>query len=141
MTGLLDYETVYEKPAHDHNGDMVGVRLRLKDQIPDTEREEWVRRVRDLGEHVAKQRGADYGRVWVWVFGNDMDIKGPAICVSYVGDGSQPITEFTPSHVHSMFYLGKGKEFDLGRIVERLRAGGADEERIAAVLRSISAQA
>jgi len=138
----LEFEVLHEVPAKDHNGEMVGVRVRLTEPIPDSvDMKAWVEGVKDVGEHLARLRGIDYGRVWVWVYGVDMDEKGPAIAVSYVGDGSIPATEFTPFAIMSAYYLGKTAQLDPQRIADRLRESGADEERIEAVLRSISAEA
>ena len=136
---MLEYESISETEATDATGTMLGVRVRLVEEITEGAREEWVRKVKRLGEHIARARGSRYGRVWVWIWGQDMDPKGPAISSSYIEEGGRPATEFTPFALMASYYLGKMAKLDPVRIADRLRESGADEERIAAVVASIGA--
>ena len=66
--------------------------------------------LRQLGEAAAAARlSATEPKVWAWVYGADMDLRGPAVCVSYVDMGSTgPVTEFTDPRLLVLWYQGGG---------------------------------
>ena len=76
---------------HLDDGGNLGIKIRLDAPVEDP------RAFSDVGERVAKQNRTRAPRIWVWTYAHDMDLEGPAICVSYVGTDTTdgiPITEF-----------------------------------------------
>lgn len=111
MSELLAHEIVADTSGRTHLGTDVGVKVRLEDAVP-ADKAQWAQDVKKLGEHIARARSLDADRVWVWVYGNDMDILGPALCVSYIEKGGIPATEFTPREAMMLYYLGMGPSDD-----------------------------
>ncbi len=66
---------------------------------------------RDAGESVAASNSTRSAHVWVFVYAHDMDMEGPAICVSYVGpDSTGPATEFLEYKTLLTYYSLKAKQ-------------------------------
>ena len=66
---------------------------------------------RDAGESVAARNSTRSAHVWVFVYAHDMDIQGPAICVSYVGPNSTgPATEFLDHKTLLTYYALKAAQ-------------------------------
>ena len=59
-----------------------------------------------LGERVARDNlRTDMPCVWVWTYGYDMDIHGPAACISYADHNSTtPATEWTDPQIIALWY-------------------------------------
>lgn len=67
--------------------------------------------LKEAGERIALRNRQRAKRVWVWVYGHDMDIDGPAACVSYVGDGEEgAVTDFTDPAALALYYGLKNME-------------------------------
>ena len=63
---------------------------------------------KDAGERVAASNSTRSPNVWVFVYAHDMDIQGPALCVSYLGpDSTGPATEFLSHKTLLTYYSMK----------------------------------
>ena len=70
-----------------------------------------VHELKAAGERVASKNHERAKRVWVWVYGHDMDLEGPAVCVSYTGkDEPEPVTDFTDPGALALWYTMKAME-------------------------------
>ena len=90
-----------------HVGDDLGIKVRLAEPVdgPDV--------YSRVGEHVADQNGSRAPNIWVWVFAHDMDIEGPAVCVTHLGpDG--PATEFLDPSALLLYYNLKSRPTQYG---------------------------
>ena len=61
-----------------------------------------------IGEAWARANSDRAQRVWVWLYGSDMDEEGPAIAVTYLEAGRDPVSDFVPSSTLLLYYLGAG---------------------------------
>ena len=90
------------RDTHEHlEGGDLGIKIRLDAVAHDRNT------YSEIGERVAQQNSARAPRIWVWTYAHDMDLAGPAICVSYVGidtaDG-HAITEFFDPQTLMTYY-------------------------------------
>ena len=81
-------------------GDAIGVKARLTGPSDP----EGYKRV---GEALALKRRGRANEVWVWVYGFDMDLNGPALCVSYLSAHEGPMTEFIDPIAVTGFYQAR----------------------------------
>ncbi len=65
-----------------------------------------------IGEAWARANRDRAGKVWVWLYGHDMDEEGPAIAVTYMEDGAEPVFDFVPASTLLLYYLGSGQDHD-----------------------------
>ena len=87
-----------------HVGDDLGIKVRLSEPVdrPDV--------YSQVGEHVADQNSSRASNVWVWVFAHDMDIDGPAVCVTHLGpDRGEPATEFVDPSAQLLYLSLKNR--------------------------------
>lgn len=64
-----------------------------------------------IGERVASEECGRYARIWVWVYGADMDLDGPAVCVSYMDSSAEaPVSEYADPTELATWYLARGLE-------------------------------
>ncbi len=89
---------VFEREQLD--GESLGLKVQLSGPAGPVE-------LKRVGEAVAVKHRARAPQVWVWVFGHDMDLEGPATCVSYVGPGEGPLTEFVDPVALTTYYHQK----------------------------------
>ena len=90
------------RDTHEHlEGGDLGIKIRLDTAAQGR------KTYSDVGERVAQQNSTRAPRIWVWTYAHDMDIEGPAICVSYLGtdtaDG-RAITEFFDPQTLMTYY-------------------------------------
>ena len=85
----------------------LGIKVRLTASVP---REE----LAAIGESWAEEGLERAERVWVWIYGDDMDEHGPAISVTYRETGGEPVSSYVPTSTLLLYYLGAGgfSEFD-----------------------------
>ncbi len=85
----------------------LGIKVRLTETTP---REE----LQALGELWAEAGLKRAERVWVWIYGGDMDEHGPAISVTYLETGNEPVSSYVPTSTLLLYYLGAGgfSDFD-----------------------------
>ena len=92
--------TVLEFDREVDIGGALGIKVRVSGQCGPAE-------FKRVGEAVAGQRRARAPEVWVWVYGHDMDLEGPSVCVSYTSTEEEPITEFIDPKAVRAWYSGK----------------------------------
>lgn len=63
-----------------------------------------------IGEAWARANRDRAGRIWVWLYGHDMDEEGPAIAVTYLEHGEEPVFDFVPASTLLLYYLGSGPD-------------------------------
>lgn len=78
----------------------LGIKVRVHG---DVERES----LRLIGESWAVQARGRADRVWVWLYGTDMDENGPAISVTYLEQDQPPLFDFVPAATLLLYYMGK----------------------------------
>lgn len=82
-------------------GGDVAIKVRLRSGVD-------LQRFPKVGEAVARkavQGPSGPERVWVWVYGHDMEVQGPAVCVAYA-DGDGATSEFVePKRVQSWYLM------------------------------------
>ena len=61
-----------------------------------------------IGEAWARANSDRAVKVWVWLYGADMDAEGPAIAVTYLEAGREPVSDFVPASTLLLYYLGSG---------------------------------
>ena len=86
----------------------LGIKVRVEGAV---ERES----LRLIGEAWAIQARARADRVWVWLYGTDMDENGPAISVTYVEHDQPPLFDYVPASTLLLYYLGQGNPPTGGR--------------------------
>ena len=59
-----------------------------------------------IGEAWARANRDRAHKVWVWLYGYDMDEHGPAIGVTYLESGESPVFDWVPASTLLMYYLG-----------------------------------
>lgn len=101
------------RDTHEHlEGDDLGIKIRLE-AVADG-RDAYSK----IGERVAQQNSTRASRIWVWTYAHDMDLEGPALCVSYVGtdttDG-RAITEFFDPQTLMTYYSLKNTQLAMLR--------------------------
>lgn len=79
----------------------LGIKVRVNGSI---ERES----LKLIGEAWAFQARGRADRVWVWLYGTDMDEDGPAISVTYVEEDRAPHFDFVPASTLLLYYMGHG---------------------------------
>ena len=77
----------------------LGIKVRVRG---DVERES----LRIIGEAWAVQARGRASRVWVWLYGSDMDENGPAMSVTYIEDNQAPLFDFVPASTLLLYYMG-----------------------------------
>ena len=77
----------------------LGIKVRFRGEV---ERES----LRLIGEAWAIQARGRADRVWVWLYGGDMDEDGPAISVTYVEENQPPVFDFVPASTLLLYYMG-----------------------------------
>lgn len=83
---------------HETN-DLLGMKVQLDRAASPDE-------LKRIGERLAIDNRSRKAQVWVWLYGADMDLDGPAACVSYVGEGTpQPVTQFIDPAAITVWYL------------------------------------
>ncbi len=83
--------------------DEAGLGLKVRVEAP-VERHSLPR----IGEAWARANGDRAHKVWVWLYGDDMDSEGPAISVTYLEAGQEPVSDFVPASTLLLYYLGSG---------------------------------
>lgn len=83
--------------------DEAGLGLKIRVETP-VDRES----LPSIGEAWARANRDRAGRVWVWLYGYDMDEEGPAIAVTYLEAGKDPVFDFVPASTLLLYYLGAG---------------------------------
>lgn len=81
----------------------LGLKVRVDGHVPRSALQ-WT------GETWAKSAQGRAGRVWVWLYGRDMDEDGPALSVTYIEGDGPPVWDFAePSTLllYYMFYIHK----------------------------------
>lgn len=101
------------RDTHEHlDGDDLGIKIRLDEAAAGKEA------YSTAGERVAKQNSTRAPHIWVWTYAHDMDLEGPAICISYMGpdnmDGAA-ITEFFDPATLITYYSLKATQLDMLR--------------------------
>ncbi|MDH5591152.1 MAG: hypothetical protein OEZ65_02065 [Gemmatimonadota bacterium] len=79
----------------------LGIKIRVDGSLPRVE-------LRRIGEEWAASRSHRASRVWVWLYGHQMDEDGPAMLVTYLEPGRNPVSDFIPASTLLMYYLGEG---------------------------------
>ena len=79
----------------------LGLKVRIDGHVPRGE-------LHRIGEAWAVSRSMRADRVWVWLYGTDMDEDGPAMLVTYLEVGRDPVSDFIPASTLLMYYLGEG---------------------------------
>lgn len=101
------------RDTHEHlEGDDLGIKVRLDVAVPGKDV------YSEVGEHVAEQNSTRAPRIWVWIYAHDMDLEGPAICVSYLGDDvsdGKAITEFFDPKTLITYYSLKASQLAMLR--------------------------
>lgn len=78
----------------------LGIKVRVRG---DVERES----LRIIGEAWAVQARRRASRVWVWLYGSDMDENGPAMSVTYIEDNQPPLFDFVPASTLLLYYMSQ----------------------------------
>ncbi len=101
------------RDTHEHqDGDDLAIKIRLDEPA------EGLQAFRDAGERVAQQNSSRAPRIWVWTYAHDMDLMGPAICISYVGPDNTDglaITEFFDPKTLLTYYSLKSEQLAMLR--------------------------
>lgn len=63
-----------------------------------------------IGEAWARAHGDRAGKIWVWLYGQDMDEQGPAIGVTYLECGEDPVFDWIPASTLLLYYMGSPSE-------------------------------
>lgn len=63
-----------------------------------------------IGEAWARAHRDRAGKVWVWLYGYDMDEEGPAIGVTFLEQGREPVFDFVPASTLLLYYMGSSAE-------------------------------
>lgn len=61
-----------------------------------------------IGEAWARANSDRARKVWVWLYGDGMDEDGPAIAVTFLEAGAEPVSDFVPASTLMLYYLGAG---------------------------------
>lgn len=77
----------------------LGIKVRVRG---DVERDS----LRIIGEAWAIRARQRSARVWVWLYGSDMDENGPAMSVTYIEDNQPPLFDYVPASTLLLYYLG-----------------------------------
>lgn len=77
----------------------LGIKVRVHGEV---ERES----LRLIGESWAAQARTRASRIWVWLYGSDMDENGPAMSVTYLEEDQPPLFDFVPASTLLLYYLG-----------------------------------
>lgn len=85
---LRDWSTALADTIEWEGDGLLGLKVRLASHAD-------APTLKQVGEFVATKHRGRAPQVWVFVFGVDMDLTGPAACTSYVADDGEPVTEFT----------------------------------------------
>jgi len=83
--------------------DRIGLKVRLDGHVPRSA-------LQRIGETWARSVQGRAERVWVWLYGRDMDTEGPALSVTYIEGDGPPVSDFAePSTLllYYMFYIHK----------------------------------
>jgi hypothetical protein len=78
----------------------LGIKVRVRGSV---DRES----LRIIGEAWAFQARTRSNRVWVWLYGGDMDEDGPAISVTYLEEDQPPLFDFVPASTLLLYYMGQ----------------------------------
>ena len=76
----------------------LGLKIRLDGHVPRTA-------LRRIGEAWAKSAQSRAGRVWVWLYGQDMDEEGPALSVTYIEGAGQPVSNLAELSTLLLYYM------------------------------------
>ncbi len=94
---MLEIHDTHER----HVGNDLGIKVRLSEAVKGPE--DYSR----IGERVASHNSTRASSIWVWVFAHDMDIEGPAVCVTHLVSG-RSATEFIDPAALLLYYSLKG---------------------------------
>lgn len=61
-----------------------------------------------IGEAWARANRDRAGRVWVWLYGQDMDEEGPAMGVTFLETGADPVFDYVAPSTLLLYYMGPG---------------------------------
>ncbi|RMH13616.1 MAG: hypothetical protein D6701_12135 [Gemmatimonadetes bacterium] len=61
--------------------------------------------LQEIGEAWANAARGRAERVWVWLYGSDMDADGPAIAVTYMERDGQPVSDFVDPSTLLLYYM------------------------------------
>lgn len=67
-----------------------------------------------IGEAWARANRDRAGRVWVWLYGQDMDEDGPAMGVTFLESGAEPVFDYVPASTLLLYYMAPGLDASLG---------------------------
>jgi hypothetical protein len=71
--------------------------------------------LRLIGEAWAIQARTRSTRVWVWLYGLDMDEDGPAISVTYLEENCPPLFDLVPASTLLLYYMGNRGGYSTAR--------------------------
>ena len=89
----------------DHHGSNRGIKIEVPDL--DLQDVEDLKKVGEWARGLVKRFGKGHEKVWLWIYGPEMDIQGPAVCLAYWRKGEGSKVEFTPFEVVAMWTLGQ----------------------------------
>jgi len=93
----------------------LGIKVRVREAV---ERDS----LRLIGEAWAIQARTRATRVWVWLYGVDMDEDGPAISVTYMEENAPPLFDFVPAATLLLYYMGHGNACSSSRCTDHPEA-------------------